>query len=249
MRFVVVYEHYLLTLFKTAALYAPYSYAADVIGVVECGYEHLHGTLFVPFGRRDMRYYRVEKRGKVAARFIGIDGRYTHARGSVHYRAVELAVVRAEVEEKFENFVHHFLGAGVGAIHFVDHYHRGQSERERVFENETRLRHGPLERIHEQHHAVYHFEYAFHFAAEIRVTRGIDDVYFIVLIVDGGVFRKYGYAALAFERVGIHYAFGRDLPRAERSALFKHLIHERGLAVVDMGYYSYVSYLFVYHSL
>src|SRR6185437_2665457 len=42
-------------------------------------------------------------------------------------------------------------------------------------------------------------------------------------------------AALAFERVGIHDARFHALAFAEDAALLEHGVHERGLAVVDVG--------------
>src|SRR5207245_5072497 len=42
-------------------------------------------------------------------------------------------------------------------------------------------------------------------------------------------------AALALERVGVDHALGELLAVAEDAALSKHRVHERGLAMVDMG--------------
>ena len=247
MSFVIVDEHHLLPLSQTAALYAPYAYAAHIIRIVERGHEHLHGSGLVALGRRYMRYYRVEQRGEIASRFARFRRSYARTRTAIHYGTVELVVVRAEVEKELEHLVHDFGGTGVGAIHLVHDDDDGQTERKRVLEHETRLRHSAFERVHEQHHAVDHFEYALHFAAEIRVSRGVDDVYLIILIADGSVLREYRYAAFAFERVGIHHALGDGLPLAERPALSEHLIDQRCFAVVDVRYYRYVTYLFVYH--
>jgi len=41
--------------------------------------------------------------------------------------------------------------------------------------------------------------------------------------------------ALSLDIVAVHRALVHGLPRAERAGLFEQFVHERGLAVVDMG--------------
>ena len=41
--------------------------------------------------------------------------------------------------------------------------------------------------------------------------------------------------ALALERVRVHHALGDDLIVAKGAGLAEHLVHERGLAVIDVG--------------
>lgn len=107
-------------------------------------------------------------------------------------------------------------------------------ELEGLLHDETSLRHGAFRRIYEQKHAVHHFQNALHFAAEIGVPRGVDDVDFYPVIMDGRIFRQNRDAALALERVRVHNSLFDDLIFSECAALFEHLIHERRLAVVDM---------------
>src|ERR1051326_6405377 len=60
-------------------------------------------------------------------------------------------------------------------------------------------------------------------------------VLFRSVVKDGGVLGKDGNAALAFEFVGIHHPVDEFLVGAEDAALAKHLVHERRLAVVNVG--------------
>ena len=53
--------------------------------------------------------------------------------------------------------------------------------------------------------------------------------------MDGGVLGQNGDAALAFEVVGVHDAFGDVLVGAEDAGLVEHGVDQRGLAVVDVG--------------
>ena len=67
------------------------------------------------------------------------------------------------------------------------------------------------------------------------MARGIDDVDEDVLVVDGCVLGQNGDAALALEIGVVHRPFGHALVRAKRAALMQQRIHERGLAVIDVG--------------
>ena len=54
-------------------------------------------------------------------------------------------------------------------------------------------------------------------------------------IMDGGVLGQDGDAAFAFQVVGIHDALGNGFVGAEGAGLAQHGVHQRGLAVVDVG--------------
>jgi hypothetical protein len=67
------------------------------------------------------------------------------------------------------------------------------------------------------------------------VAGGVDDVDLDVVPADAGVLGEDGDPPLALERVGVHHALLHDLVLAEGPALAEHLVHERGLAVIDVG--------------
>ena len=58
---------------------------------------------------------------------------------------------------------------------------------------------GPFGRVDQQQHAVDHRQHALDLAAEVGVAGRVDDVDLVVLVVDGGVLRQDGDAALALE--------------------------------------------------
>ena len=99
----------------------------------------------------------------------------------------------------------------------------------------ARLGHGAFEGVDEQQAAVGHVEHAFHFTAEVRVTRGVDDVDLGVSIIDRNVFRKYGDATLAFEIVVVEHEFAGLLIGTEEISRQQHFVHERSLTVVYVG--------------
>jgi len=157
------------------------------------------------------------------------------AGAGVEHRKIQLLLGRVEIDEQVVDFVEDFLNARVRPIDLVDDDHRRQPPFERLPEHETRLRQRAFRRVDEQQHAVDHRERAFDFTAEIRVAGRVDDIDEHVLVVDGGVLRQDGDAALALEVVAVHYAIDHPLVGAEDSALMQHRVDERRLAVVDVG--------------
>ena len=102
-------------------------------------------------------------------------------------------------------------------------------------EHKTGLRHGTLCGIDEQDDAVHHGQHALHLAAEIGMSGGVDDVDLGILVHDSGVLGEDGDAALTLDVVRVHDTVGNCLILAEYAALLEHLVHKRGLAVVDVG--------------
>ena len=112
---------------------------------------------------------------------------------------------------------------------------RRAAERERLAEHEARLRHRPVEGVHDQEHAVDHPQDALDLAAEVGVARRVDDVDAGVLPDDGRRLGEDGDAPLALQVVAVHRALGDLLVGAEGAGLLQQVVHERGLAVVDVG--------------
>ena len=106
---------------------------------------------------------------------------------------------------------------------------------QRLLQHEAGLRHGALEGVDQQQHAVDHFENALHLAAKVGVSRGVDDVDLDALVEDRRVFGQNRDAALALKVVGIHDALCHHLVFAEYAALLEHLVDQCGFAVVNVG--------------
>ena len=111
----------------------------------------------------------------------------------------------------------------------------GRPRSKAFLQHEAGLRQRALGGIDEQHHAVDHRQHPLHFAAEVGVARGVDDVDEHVAVVHGGVLGQDGDAALALELVAVHRPLGHALVVAEHPALAEHRVDERGLAVIDVG--------------
>jgi hypothetical protein len=67
------------------------------------------------------------------------------------------------------------------------------------------------------------------------VTRRIADVDDEVAVFHRGVLRHDGDAALAFEVDVVHRALGHALVGAEGAGLVQQRVHQRGLAMIDVG--------------
>ena len=243
----IVANHHLFAHFDGPALDFAYAYAPDVVVVVDCRPQQLQFAVGVAFGRFDIIENCFEQGREVLARHVVVRGG-----GGVFARAIkdgahELFVVRAEVEEQFQHLITHFRKPCVGAVYLVDDDYDFQSQRERLFDDETRLRHRSFRRVDEEQHAAHHFEHALHLSRKIGVTGSVDDVYLHAAPMHGRVFCEYGYAALALQISGVHNAGLHLLVFAEGARLAQHTVHERRLAVVNVRDDSDVSQIFSDH--
>ena len=129
---------------------------------------------------------------------------------------VELELV-GQLEQELEALVDDLGAARVGAVGLVDHEHDGQARHERLAQHETGLRQGAFARVDEQEHAVDHGQAALHLAAEIGVTRRVDDVDRHAAPVDRRVLGEDRDALLALQVAGVHHAVDEGGPLAERA--------------------------------
>ncbi len=207
---------------------------ADVARVVELRHLQLQGPLPVYLRRRAVTDDRLEERRHVPAAVRGVvRGESLQGRG-VDHGEVELRLRRTEPVEQVEGLVEHPVRPRLGAVDLVDHHDRAQAVRERLLRDEPRLRHRAIHRIHEQQHRIDHRQHALDFAAEVRVSRRVDDVDPELAPADRGVLGQDRDAALALERVRVHHAIGKRLARIERAGLPQQLVDQRRLAVIDV---------------
>jgi hypothetical protein len=149
-------------------------------------------------------------------------------------RKIELALAGAEAIEQVEGLAHHPVGARLGTIDLVDDDDRREAMHECLLRDEPGLRHRSVDGVHQQQHAVHHGQHPLDFAAEIRVSRRVDDVDAEVAPLDRRVLGEDRDSALALERIRVHHAIGHGLARIKRARLAQQLVDQRGLAVVDV---------------
>ena len=151
------------------------------------------------------------------------------------HRELELLVGGAEVGHEVEAVVVGALGIGAGAVDLVDDDHDLEAGVDGVAQHEARLGHRALEGVDEQQRAVGHAQDALDLAAEVGVARRVDDVDLHAFVLDRDVLGQDGDAALALLVVGVEHALLDLLVGTEGAGGAQELVHERGLAVVDMG--------------
>jgi hypothetical protein len=118
-----------------------------------------------------------------------------------------------------ENLVMHGLGPGVGPIDLVDDDDRLQAAAQRLADDEFGLRQRSLGGVDQHEDAIDHAEDTLDLAAEIGMTRRVDDIDPHVVPLHGRALREDRDAAFALELIGIEGALGDLLIGAERAAL------------------------------
>jgi hypothetical protein len=118
-----------------------------------------------------------------------------------------------------------------------------QTHPQRLAEHEARLWKRTFRRIHQEQHPVHQAQTPLHLAAEISVPRCIHDVDLVALVLHRGVFGEDGDSLLALQFVGVHHPLDHHLVAAEHARLPEHVVHQRRLPVVDVGYDRHVANL------
>ena len=233
-RIVIVADLDLLILLDNAALDAAYCDAADIFVVVNARNEELEGAVEILLGCGNILEDGLEKGLEIGAGDLGGIARRALSAGAEEHGRVKLLIGRVKVHEKLKHLVNDLVDALVGAVDLVDDDDDSVTELKRARQDESRLRHRALGSVNEQDNAVDHLEDTLDLAAEVGVSRGIDDVYFRIAVAHGGVLCHDGYAALALKVVRVHDAVNYLLIFAVNAALLEHLVNERGLAVVNV---------------
>ena len=207
---------------------------AHVAGVVEGAHLHLKRSRGVRIRRWHPIDDEVEQGRHVGGRTVGIRSGDAEGRGGEHHREVELLVARAEAVEEIEDLVDHLVGAGTVAVDLVDDDDGAEAGGERLARHEAGLGHRALHRVHHQQHRVDHRQDPLHLAAEVGVARRVHDVDAASRVLDRGGLRQDRDAALALQVVAVERPLG-DHGTCVGRGLLQQPIHERGLAMVDVG--------------
>ena len=146
-----------------------------------------------------------------------------------------MLVGSAELVEQIEGLVEHPLGARARTIDLVDDDDGFEPLGEGLARYETGLGHGPVHGIHQQQHGIDHGQHAFDLAAEVGMAGGVDNIDAVILPTQGGVLGGNGDPAFLFQVVGVHDAGAHLLVRREGAGLLQELIHQSGLAMIDVG--------------
>ena len=127
------------------------------------------------------------------------------------------------------------MDALVGAVDLVDDHDDPVAQIQGAGEDEAGLGHGAFGGVHQQDDAVDHLQDPLDLTAKVGVARRVDDIDLHVAILNGGVLGQNGDAALPLQVAGVHDPVLDFLVFPESAALLEHLVHEGGLAVVNVG--------------
>ena len=152
-----------------------------------------------------------------------------------------------QVHQQLQHLVDDLVDALIGAVDLVDHHDDPMAQLQSLGEHEAGLGHGAFSGVYQQDNAVDHLQNTLHLAAEVGVARGVHHVDLHVLIADGGVLGQNRNAALTLQIAGVHDTVHNLLIFPVSAALLQHLVHQGGLAVVNVGDDGYVSQMFVLH--
>ena len=177
---------------------------SHVGGVVEGGDHHLQ-VAGLHFRGGDVLDDGVEEVGDVGGRVLPVGTHPTVLGGTIDRREIQLIVGGAEVEHQFEDGLLREVGMAVGLIDFVDDHDGLQSQLDGLLRHEAGLRHGSLEGIHHEEHAVGHVEHTLHLAAEVAVAWSVDHIDFHPLVSDGNIFGQNGDATFALQVVVVEH--------------------------------------------
>ena len=208
----------------------------DVVVGGQVGDEQLERVVGRVADRRRDLDEQVEQRPEVGAGHGQVAGRGAGLGVGVDDRELDLVGVRAEIHEQLVDVVEDLGRAGIAAVDLVDRDDDRQVAGHRLLEHVAGLGQRPLGRVDEQEDRVDHQQRALHLAAEVGVAGRVDDVEPDPGVVDGRLLGQDRDALLALEVARIHDPVDHRLVRAEGAGLAEHRVHERGLAVVDVGH-------------
>ena len=151
-----------------------------------------------------------------------------------------------QLQEEFENFVVHIVRVGVFAVDLIDDDNGLEVVRQRFLEHKPGLRLRAIKGIDQQQDAIDHLQNPFHFAAEVGMAGGVDNVDEIIFPVDGGVLGLDGDTFFFFKVHRVHCPFFHRLAGAVHTALAEQFVHKRRFAVVNVRDNSNIANLLVH---
>ena len=234
---VLVDDNNLLTHLDLAADDATEGDTTQVVAVVEIGNEHLEVIHVGLFRGGDVLRDRLVEGLHRGALLVDLVLGKAGLGARVDDGEIELLVRGMKLQEELKDHVEDLVGISVVAVDLVDNNDRLEAVLQRLLEHKFGLGLGAAEGIHHKEHSVHHLHDAFHLAAEVGVTRGVDNVDVVVVPLEGGVLGLDGDSLLTLQIHGIHDTDlrGLRLIGAESARLFQKLVDEGGLPVVDVG--------------
>ena len=239
---ILLTKSYIHTLTQLAAVDTADGYTTHIAAEVERGDEHLSVTLD-SLGLGYIFDNGIEHSGDVVGRLLPV-GRHPAILGrTVYCREVKLILSSVKIEHEVKHHLLHLVGTAVGLIDLVDYHYRLESHLYSLLKHKTCLRHRALKGIDQQQATVGHVKHTLHLAAEVGVTRGVNDIDLVSFVVDRYVLGEDCDAALTLEVIIIEDKLAGGLIVAEELARQEHFVYKSSLSVVYVSDNCNVAYL------
>ena len=241
---VVVDDHTFLIHTDLAVVHFADADTAYIFIVVDGADQHLCARFGVSFRRGNIINDGLKKRLHAGTRAAQVHCRNSGLGGCKDKRTVNLLIAGTQIHKELQHLIDHLRRTSTGAVDLIDTDNDGKIESHGFAQDKTGLGHGSLKGIHDQNDTVDHLEHSLNLTAEIRMSGCVDDIDLRSFIIYSGVFAQDRDPALALQVIGIHDPLLHSLILTENTALFQKPVHQRGLAVVDMGDNRYISDIF-----
>ena len=208
-------QHDVLTFAQFTPMHTSHRNTAYIFWIVQRSDQHLGGTL-QGLGFRNIFNDSIQQGGDIFRRLLPIVWHPSLLGWTVDGREIELFFGRVQIEHQVENHLLYLVRAAVGFVHFVYDYNRFQSDLDRFLQYKTGLGHRTFKRIDQQQTAIGHVQDTFHLTTEVGVSRCVDDVDFVTLIINRYIFRQDGNPSLAFQVIAVEELVRLGLSFAEK---------------------------------
>ena len=223
-------------------------YFTQIIIGFQGGHHNLQAAVGIHIGAGAVFKNGIEEGSQVLAFIIHMELGNAVSGRAVNQREIQLVIICFQFDEEVQNFAFHVRNTLVRTVDLIDDNDRFQLMFQCLSEDVLGLGHRAFMGVYQKEYAVYHVQDTFHFAAEVSMPWGINDVDFNTIVHDGSVLCQNGNASFPFQRVGVHDTFCYFLVVPENMTLFQHGIDKGRLAMVDMGDNGNVADIFSFHS-
>ena len=166
---------------------------------------------------------------------MGVKACSTCTAGAVQERRIlQLFLAGIQIHQQFQHFVCDLVQTGIGAVDLIDDHNDLQVHFQSLGQYETCLGHRTLCGINQQNGTVYHAQYTLYLAAEVSVSRCINDIDLGIAVAYRSILCQNRDTAFPFQIVGVHDTFCHSLIFTEHAALFQHFVYQRCLTVVNV---------------
>ncbi|CDD60963.1 uncharacterized protein BN684_00859 [Clostridium sp. CAG:505] len=225
--------------------------SAYIFAVIDGGDQCLQRRFHITFGSWNVVDDGFKQGFHIPFSCFGVFGSIAASCRREYKRRIQLIIICIQFHKQFQNLVHHICWTCFWSVHFIYTNHNGVVQFQCFAQYKFCLGHRAFKSVYHQYNTVYHFQYTFYFAAEVRVSRCINDIDFGIAVMNGSILRQNGNAAFSFDIAAVHNTFLYHLIGTENTALAQHLVYQCGFAMVYVSNNGNISNVFnsLFHKL